>query len=71
VLSALATASDGRSGSRAAGRHEPAADEGTRHHSAYQLDGALPGMVAIVVSQVVGVRVVAAQDGRVTYWGHE
>ena len=50
---------------------EPAANEGTRHRSAYRLVGALPGSVAIVVSQDGGVRFVAERDGRVTYWEHE
>ncbi len=50
---------------------EPAANEGTRHRSAYRLVGALPGTVAIVVSQDGGVRFVAARDGHVTYWEHE
>lgn len=50
---------------------EPAANEGTRHRSAYRLAGALHGSVAIVVSQDGEVRFVAARDGRVTYWQHE
>ena len=50
---------------------EPAANEGTRHRSAYRLVAALPGSVAIVVSQDGGVRFLAARDGRVTYWEHE
>ena len=50
---------------------EPAANEGTRHRSAYRLVGALPGTVAVVVSQDGGVRFVAARDGRLTYWEHE
>ncbi|MCW2959759.1 MAG: hypothetical protein JWM90_146 [Thermoleophilia bacterium] len=50
---------------------EPAANEGTRHRSAYRLVGALPGAMAIVVSQDGGARFITSRDGRVTYWDHE
>ncbi len=50
---------------------EAAVNEGTRHRSAYRLVGALPGSVAVVVSQDGGVRFVAERNGRVTYWEHE
>ena len=44
---------------------------GARHRSAYRLAGALPGAVAIVVSQDGGVRFVCQREGRVTYWEQE
>ena len=44
---------------------------GARHRSAYRLCGALPGSVAIVISQDGGVRFVCQRDGRVTYWEQE
>ncbi len=50
---------------------EPAEKVGARHRSAYRLVAAVPGAIAIVVSQDGGVRFVAQKDGRVTYWEHE
>jgi hypothetical protein len=55
---------------------EKAAEEGTgnvgaRHRSAYRLAGALPGSVAVVISQDGGVRFVCQKGGRVTYWEQE
>jgi hypothetical protein len=55
---------------------EKVAEEGTgnvgaRHRSAYRLAGALPGSVAVVVSQDGGVRFVCQKGGRVTYWEQE
>ena len=55
---------------------ESVAEEGTsnvgaRHRSAYRLCGALPGSVAVVVSQDGGVRFVSQKKGRVTYWEQE
>jgi hypothetical protein len=44
---------------------------GARHRSAYRLVSALPGAIAIVVSQDGGVRFVGQKDGRVTYWEQE
>jgi hypothetical protein len=44
---------------------------GARHLSAYRLTGALPGSVAIVISQDGGVRFVFQKRGRVTYWEQE
>ena len=44
---------------------------GTRHRSAYRLADALPGSVAVVISQDGGVRFVCQKDGRVTYWEQE
>jgi hypothetical protein len=41
---------------------------GSRHRSAYRLCGALPGSVAVVISQDGGVRFVCQRGGRVTYW---
>jgi hypothetical protein len=41
---------------------------GTRHRSAYRLSLAMPGAVAIVVSQDGGVRFVKNRNGEVTYW---
>lgn len=45
-------------------------DVGTRHRSAYRLGEALPGALAIVVSQDGGVRFVNRHRGFVTYWEH-
>jgi hypothetical protein len=55
---------------------EKVAEEGTgnvgaRHRSAYRLAGALPGSVAVVISQDGGVRFVCQRGGRVTYWEQE
>ena len=55
---------------------EEVAEEGTgnvgsRHRSAYRLCGALPGSVAVVISQDGGVRFVCQRGGRVTYWEQE
>jgi hypothetical protein len=44
---------------------------GARHRAAYRLAGALPGSVAIVISQDGGVRFVSQRDGRITYWEQE
>lgn len=44
---------------------------GARHRSAYRLAGALPGSVAIVISQDGGVRFVCQKGGRVMYWEQE
>jgi hypothetical protein len=44
---------------------------GSRHRSAYRLAGALPGSVAVVISQDGGVRFVCQRGGRVTYWEQE
>jgi len=44
---------------------------GARHRSAYRLAGALPGSVAVVISQDGGVRFVCHKGGRVTYWEQE
>jgi hypothetical protein len=44
---------------------------GSRHRSAYRLCGALPGSVAVVISQDGGVRFVCQRGGRVTYWEQE
>jgi hypothetical protein len=44
---------------------------GARHRSAYRLCGALPGSVAVVISQDRGVRFVCQRGGRVTYWEQE
>ena len=43
---------------------------GTRHRSAYRLCGALPGAVAVVVSQDGGARFVTGREGAVTYWDY-
>ena len=43
---------------------------GTRHRSAYRLCAAVPGTLAIVVSQDGGVRFVTQHHGAVTYWDH-
>jgi hypothetical protein len=50
---------------------EETGNVGARHRSAYQLAGALPGSVAVVISQDSGVRFVWKKDGRVTYWEQE
>jgi len=50
---------------------EEAGGVGARHRSAYRLASALPGSVAIVVSQDGGVRFVCQKGGRVTYWEQE
>jgi hypothetical protein len=44
---------------------------GARHRSAYRLASALPGSVAVVVSQDGGVRWACQKGGRVTYWEQE
>lgn len=43
---------------------------GTRHRSAYRLTAALPGAVAVVVSQDGGIRFVTNKGGALTYWDH-
>jgi hypothetical protein len=50
---------------------EETGNVGARHRSAYRLAGALPGAVAIVISQDGGVRFICNKDGRVTYWEQE
>jgi hypothetical protein len=50
---------------------EGTANVGARHRSAYRLAGALPGSVAVVISQDGGVRFVCKKGGRVTYWEQE
>ena len=50
---------------------EGTANVGARQRSAYRLAGALPGSVAVVISQDGGVRWVCQKDGRVTYWEQE
>jgi hypothetical protein len=50
---------------------EGTANVGARHRSAYRLAGALPGSVAVVISQDGGVRWVCQRDGRITYWEQE
>jgi hypothetical protein len=55
---------------------EKIVEEGTgnvdaRHRSAYRLAGALPGSVAVVISQDGGVRWVCQKGGCVTYWEQE
>jgi hypothetical protein len=50
---------------------EETGDVGARHRSAYRLCGALPGSVAVVISQDGGVRWVCQKGGRVTYWEQE
>ncbi|MGI9050143.1 MAG: putative sensor domain DACNV-containing protein [Rubrobacteraceae bacterium] len=47
---------------------EPTDGVGTRHRSAYRLCGALPGAVAVVVSQDGSTRFVTRKDGEVAYW---
>jgi hypothetical protein len=49
---------------------EPVEAYGTRHRAAYRLCAAIPGALAIVVSQDGNVRFVAWHDGAVTYWDH-
>jgi DNA integrity scanning protein DisA with diadenylate cyclase activity len=44
---------------------------GARHRAAYRIAAALPGSLAIVISQDGGVRFVSQMDGRVTYWEHD
>src|SRR5215216_1690891 len=44
---------------------------GSRHRSAYRLCGALPGSVAVVISQDGSVHFVCQRGGRVTYWEQE
>ena len=43
---------------------------GTRHRSVYRLCNALPGAVAVVVSQDGNVRLVRRADADLTYWDH-
>jgi hypothetical protein len=50
---------------------EGTANVGARHRSAYRLAGALPGSVAVVISQDGGVRFICQKGGRVTYWEQE
>jgi hypothetical protein len=50
---------------------EETGNVGARHRSAYRLTGALPGSVAVVISQDGGVRFVCHKGGRVTYWEQE
>jgi hypothetical protein len=50
---------------------EATGNVGARHRSAYRLAGALPGAVAVVISQDGGVRFVCQRGGRVTYWEQE
>src|SRR5215208_2361179 len=50
---------------------EETGNVGARHRSAYRLAGALPGSVAVVISQDGGVRFVCQKGGRVTYWEQE
>ena len=50
---------------------EGTANVGARHRSAYRLCAALPGSVAVVISQDGGVRWVCQRGGRVTYWEQE
>jgi hypothetical protein len=50
---------------------EETGNVGARHRSAYRLAGALPGAVAIVVSQDGGVRFICKKGGLVTYWEQE
>lgn len=49
---------------------EAADSVGTRHRSAYRLCAAVPGAVAIVVSQDGSARFATAHRGHVTYWDH-
>jgi hypothetical protein len=46
---------------------EESGNVGARHRSAYRLADALPGSVAVVISQDGGVRFVCQKGGRVTY----
>jgi DNA integrity scanning protein DisA with diadenylate cyclase activity len=50
---------------------EETGNVGARHRSAYRLADALPGSVAVVISQDGGVRFVCRKGGRVTYWEQE
>lgn len=50
---------------------ESAEEVGTRHRSAYRLCGALPGSLAVVISQDGDVRFVSRKNGRVTYWDQD
>jgi hypothetical protein len=50
---------------------EETGNVGARHRSAYRLVGALPGSVAIVISQDGDVRFICQKNGRVTYWEQE
>ncbi len=50
---------------------EETGNVGARHRSAYRLVDALPGSLAVVISQDGGVRFVCRADGRVTYWEQE
>jgi hypothetical protein len=50
---------------------EETGNVGARHRSAYRLAGALPGSLAVVISQDGGVRFVCQKGGRVTYWDQE
>jgi hypothetical protein len=50
---------------------EETGNVGARHRSAYRLAGALPGSVAVVISQDGGVRFVRQKGGLVTYWEQE
>jgi DNA integrity scanning protein DisA with diadenylate cyclase activity len=43
---------------------------GTRHRSAYRFCAAVPGALAVVVSQDGGVRFVTMHEAHVTYWDH-
>lgn len=43
---------------------------GTRHRSAFRLCAAVPGAIAVVVSQDTSVRFVTLHRGVVTYWDH-
>ncbi len=43
---------------------------GTRHRSAYRFCAAVPGSLAVVVSQDGGVRFVTTHRGHVTWWEH-
>ena len=47
---------------------EPATAMGTRHRSAYRLCKALPGSVALVISQDAGLRVVSYLHEQVMCW---
>ncbi|MGZ3417572.1 MAG: putative sensor domain DACNV-containing protein [Polyangiales bacterium] len=49
---------------------EPVEAYGTRHRAAYRLCAAIPGALAIVVSQEGNVRFVSWHDHSVTYWDH-
>jgi hypothetical protein len=50
---------------------EETGNVGARHRSAYRLASALPGSVAVVISQDGGVRFVCKKGGLVTYWEQE